>query len=151
KETFGEPMKQPSGMKIALSANGKVLASAYSSLIAGQAQLWDAATGKPFGQAMSHDGMIWSVTFSPDSKTLLTASGDNTEKLWEPAPGKLRGLIQHQARVRTADFPRDGSAVVPAGQDRTVRLWHPFTGKPLGPPLLHPASVLNAIFSPDGQ
>ncbi|MGB3420724.1 MAG: WD40 repeat domain-containing protein [Dolichospermum sp.] len=29
-----------------------------------------------------HQGPVWSVSFSPDGKTIATASSDNTARLW---------------------------------------------------------------------
>jgi WD40 repeat protein len=38
----------------------------------GEAQLWDAATGKPIGELMRHKRAVFAAAFSPDGKTLLT-------------------------------------------------------------------------------
>ena len=41
---------------------------------------------------------VWGVSFSPDGKTVASASSDKTIKLWNVADGKqLRTLRGHQA------------------------------------------------------
>ena len=41
------------------------------------ARLWDAATGQPLGQTLTHQGAVHAVAFSPDGKTVITG-GDWT-------------------------------------------------------------------------
>ena len=42
------------------------------------ARLWDAASGKPIGEPMKHEGGTFhSAQFSPDGQRVVTASGDN--------------------------------------------------------------------------
>ena len=40
--------------------------------------LWDAATGKPIGPSLQHQGPVYAVAFGPDGKTVLTGSSDKT-------------------------------------------------------------------------
>lgn len=39
--------------------------------------------------AVAHSGTVFSVSFSPDSKSLLTSSADQTTKLWDVATGAI--------------------------------------------------------------
>ena len=56
----------------------------------GTAQLWDAATGKPLGEPMKHEGGVMSAQFSPDGRRVLTASwGDQAARLWDVATGQI--------------------------------------------------------------
>jgi WD40 repeat protein len=92
------------------------------------------------------------VAFSPDGKTVLTGSVDNTARLWETAAGKPLGPpLQHQDLVVAVAFSPDGKTVLTGSIDKTSRLWETVTGKPLGPPLQHQGQVVAVAFSPDGK
>ena len=39
------------------------------------ARVWDAATGKPLGEPMRHEGGVDSAAFSPDGTRVVTAVG----------------------------------------------------------------------------
>jgi WD40 repeat protein len=48
----------------------------------------DAATGKVFATLKGHTEAVLSVSWSPDGKTLASASADNTVKVWDVSPRK---------------------------------------------------------------
>jgi WD40 repeat protein len=75
---------------------------------------------------------VLSVSFSPDGKTLASASADRTAKLWDAASGKVTATLRgHASRVSAAVFSPDGRTLATAGDDTIIRLWDvPAAGKP---------------------
>ncbi|MFI5454282.1 MAG: WD40 repeat domain-containing serine/threonine protein kinase [Isosphaerales bacterium] len=99
----------------------------------------------------SHKGPVKYATYSPDGKTVLTASYDGTAKLWDVATGTPAGpTLQHDGRVWYAAFSPDGRIAATASLDGTARLWDAATGRPIQV-LRHPQPVHSLAFSPDGK
>ena len=95
---------------------------------------------------------VLSAQFSPDGQRVVTASLDNTARLWDAANGKPIGEpMKHEDNVTSAQFSPDGQRVVTASEDKTARLWDAANGKPIGEPMMHEDPVDSAQFSPDGQ
>jgi len=100
----------------------------------------------------SHQGSVLVAAFSPDGKTVLTASNDYTARLWDAATARPIGPpLRHQSSVSAAAFSPDGTMVITGSADRTARLWDAATGLPAGPPLQHRGYVYSVAFSPDGK
>jgi WD40 repeat protein len=89
------------------------------------------------------------VSFSPDSRTIVTASQDKTARLWDVPSGNPIGQpMAHADWVEAATFSADSKLVVTASSDRTARVWDARTGRPLGEPMRHSGDVYMARFSP---
>ena len=50
------------------------------------ARVWDAETGKPVGEPMTHGERVYSASFSPDGKRVVTASGTRRPASGTPTP-----------------------------------------------------------------
>jgi WD40 repeat protein len=64
------------------------------------------------------------VTISPDGKTLVSASGDKTIKIWDMATGREKHtLTGHQYSVNSVTISPDGKTLVSASSDNTIKIW----------------------------
>jgi WD40 repeat protein len=62
--------------------------------------------------------------FCPDGTTVLTASADQTARLWKASSGKDLQRLTHDGMVSAASFSPDGGTVVTASNmDKMARLW----------------------------
>jgi WD40 repeat protein len=61
---------------------------------------------------------VTAAAFSADGKTIVSASSDNTLKLWDGATGReIRTLTGHGSYVTAAAFSPDGKTIVSGGCD----------------------------------
>jgi WD40 repeat protein len=101
-----------------------------------------------------HTGGVFTASFSPDGRRVVTASDDRTARVWDlsgpsPAAAVLGG---HADQVGVAAFSPDGRRVVTASDDRTARVWDLSGPRPAATVLEgHTGPVEAAAFSPDGR
>ncbi len=118
----------------------------------------------PVREPFVHGDAIHSAEVSRDGRRLLTASRDNSARLWDLATGKPIGNpLAHSADLVqpgeylsglhpvVAAFSPDGSRAVTASLDGTARLWNSTNGEPSTGVLAHPSGVTCVGFTPDGQ
>ena len=71
---------------------------------------------------MKHEGAVWSAQFSPDGQRVVTASSDQTARVWDAATGNPIGEpMNHDEIPHRAQFSPDGQRVVTAGGLITLR------------------------------
>jgi len=68
-----------------------------------------------------HTSTIYSAVFSPDGQRILTASSDNTARLWDVNGTPLATLEGHTAVVNSAVFSPGGQRILTASSDGTAR------------------------------
>ena len=87
------------------------------------------------------------MRFAP-SPIILTASQDNTAKLWNAETGQLiRSFESHNRPVRSAVFSKDGDRILTSSFDNTAKLWNAKTGQLILSLESHIGSVWSATFS----
>ena len=106
------------------------------------AQIYD-RDGREAGVLEGHTAAVWEAKFSADGKYILTASKDNTARLWNHK-GKLLNVLKGHVDIPLVSISPNGKNILAIG-DETSRIWDS-KGKLLG--------ILEcryAEFSPDGN
>jgi WD40 repeat protein len=161
---------------VAFSSDGQLIAISARKRFA---SIWDAKTGQklavtrhctewqrreysntklqdrevlPCGRKVGHYRDVTHATFSPDNKRLVTASKDNSARVWDSKTGNELAILKgHNDNVTHAVFSPDGQRIVTASDDYTARIWDSTTGQQLAVLKGHNDDVTHAVFSPDGQ
>jgi WD40 repeat protein len=141
--------------------------------------LWSIKTGGEILQVPITEASD-AVAFTPDGKSLVTASRDTQVRVWQPAGDELdrlltkcseavvppcpaasskpaaiswneRILAGHFERVRNIAVNPDGSRIASAGGDQMAKIWDTETGENLLTLTGHTSYVEAVEFSPDGH
>jgi WD40 repeat protein len=99
-----------------------------------------------------HSAAVKSAAFSGDGKRVVTASKDNTARIWDAESGdKITVLKGHANWVLSAEYSGDGKRVVTASRDKTARIWDAENGREIAVLKGHNDTVNGAAFSGDGK
>ena len=99
-----------------------------------------------------HSDRIIRARFSPDGTRIVTASEDNTARVWDASDGRgILVLAGHTDKLVDAAFSPDGKTIATASLDKTIKLWDAVSGHALRTLSGHTDAVYSVTFSPDGQ
>lgn len=97
-----------------------------------------------------HSAGVSNICFSPNGKTLASASEDGTIILWQLDGHQLKTFQDHRSRVTSVRFSPDRNILVSADGDGTLILWH-LDGTKLASLQGHKNKVNRVNFNTDGK
>ena len=119
-------------------------------------QIWRTEAATPLHELQHDQGeedtYCHDVCFSADSRLVVTASSDQTVRIWSVATGEPEvAPLQHPDWVFSARLSPNGRQVLTACRDHMARLWDLQSGELVCPALPHEDEVFGVDFSPDGS
>ncbi|WNG19635.1 WD40 repeat domain-containing serine/threonine-protein kinase [Cystobacter fuscus] len=84
---------------------------------------WDVRMGRALEPLEGHGGKVNGMALSGDGQRLVSASDDETLRLWDLASRTSRVLRGHTGPVLEVRFSPDGRRILSFGADDTVRVW----------------------------
>jgi WD40 repeat protein len=161
---------------LAFSPDGRMLASGgvggrdvEGTPDKGEVRLWDVTTQTQIGGPLTgHTSAIYSLTFTPDGKTMASGSGgpiyfksraDYSIILWDlSARSRRQEFFGHKSGVRSLAFTPDGEVLASGSADSSILLWNVPAGKEieisefLAPSLnSHRGAVVQMAFGSDDK
>jgi WD40 repeat protein len=144
---------------VAFSADGRFGVSASDDRTA---KIWKlegdggAAAPAPAGPLVAtwqgHTAPVNCLALSPDGRTVVSGSYDNTVRLWDVVTGmEIKQFRGHEKGVRGVSFSADGKFIVSAGEDNLCKIWDVASGREARGIGSTNRWMLHASFSPDGK
>ncbi len=143
-------------VSIDFSHDGRFVLSASDD---GIARVWDAQTGAPMCEPLTHHFMLAGARFTSDAKHVVTFSGDPSQQaesgflsLWQMgSQSKLVWEVKAETGIRAADLDKAGERIATGSFNGQVQIWNLGSGKPVASSMRHGGQVRSVCFSPDGS
>ncbi len=99
-----------------------------------------------------HTDVVKAVSVTPDGRRAISASDDNTLKVWDMETGdEIRTLKGHTGWVLAVSVTPDGRRAISASFDKTLKVWDMETGDEIRTLKGHTGWVLAVSVTPDGR
>ena len=152
---FGAQVFSPDSRILAVAGSVEVHDVAMGDRVAGEARLWNVASGRLIGPPLVHPDPVWSAAFHPNGRVLLTGCQDGCARFFAVSTCAPIGKPErHEGTVTSVTFGPDGTAITAsAGGERhaAARIWEPLDTPAFGDLLLQEGDVFSMAFSPDGR
>lgn len=136
------PTKSPAGLRFSTVFVGLIAALMSA----------DTAKAQTPIEFKGHEEVVYDAKFLPNGKSLVTASFDQTLKLWDVATqSTLRTMVGHTGIVLTVDVSSDGKTIASGSSDRTIRLWDVPNSDPVSTTKVHDTAITSLATSKDGS
>jgi WD40 repeat protein len=111
-------------MSVAISTDGRRIASRSSGSYDNTVRVWDAESGEELRCLRGHEDDVSSIAISSDGRRIVSGSQDKTVRVWDAERGEeLRCLRGHEDDVSSVAISSDGRRIVSGSRDHTVRVW----------------------------
>ncbi len=108
-------------LAVCLSPDGRHLATAGQQ---NYATLFSTSNPDRPPRTLRHGGWVWGIGFSPDSRRVVTASGDLTARVWDLDSVRPAGPAVRVSRpLREATFSPDGELIMTLDDANIPQLW----------------------------
>lgn len=98
-----------------------------------------------------HTDYITAIAITSDGQTVISASNDNTLKVWDLTTNTLRHTLKgHTDRVLALAITPDGHFAVSASRDKTLKLWDVANGIEIKTLIGHTSFVNSVAIASDG-
>jgi len=111
----GQPM-------LGVDINGGLVAGCSSDKMI---RIWSLKTDRMIHQLVGHMNKVTCVRFSPDSRSVVSASADRSIKVWDIARHtyKVNTTMRHGSTSNCIDVGSDGLTIATGHMDGGIRLW----------------------------
>lgn len=138
----------PSGLIESQAEGGYLLAScSYDRSV----RLWNPVTGELLDTLPEHYAM--SVDFSPDGKSIVVGTFDDTVRIWDLEAKECRQSFKGHSILawQVAFHPQGNILATASSADMSIRLWDITTAECINVFTGHQNWILDLTFSPDGN
>lgn len=123
----------------------------YLSLLTLGFQVWKISKKYVRNAFKGHKGRITSLEFSPEGNLLISASRDNSVRIWNMHDGAVKVFTQeNHGSFYSATLSPSGIHVAAGHSDGAIRIWDVLTGHLVHKLIGHDLWVGCVAFTPDG-
>ncbi len=91
--------------------------------VEGRLRIVSIPAGEILAYLPAHRERIATVSFSPDSRLLVTGGMDSVAKVWDVVTRTVVAAIGHEAPVLFSAFSPDGRSLATSARDATLKIW----------------------------